>query len=153
MLSTRVNDLPGSFDNTGSVPCNANNQSRRFPEFEPYSPLFLSYVSATQRNHCVFNSLTHRLSFASVTATLSHPLCFYGKQIWTHARKSIHERSNIHARLMSQYSSGVVWHYHFRWATTIALGFSKWNFTFIMMVPSLKVTYFSVYICHSNWLD
>ncbi|KIY43237.1 OPT oligopeptide transporter [Fistulina hepatica ATCC 64428] len=61
--------------------------------YEEYSPLFLSTTFA----------ISYGLSFASITATLTHAFLYFRKQIWTQARRSMHEEPDIHARLMSQY--------------------------------------------------
>ncbi|KAJ3852991.1 OPT oligopeptide transporter [Lentinula lateritia] len=69
--------------------------------YEAYSPLYLSVTFA----------LAYGLSFASVTATLTHTFLFYRKQIWHQARRSIHEQADIHARLMSRYAQVPNWWY------------------------------------------
>ncbi|KAF8970829.1 oligopeptide transporter [Flammula alnicola] len=95
----------GSYDNTG----NAYNVTRiinsdaslNVDAFKSYSPIFLSATFA----------VSYGLSFASITATLTHAFLFYGKQIWTQARRSLHEQPDVHARLMSRYQQVPEWYY------------------------------------------
>ena len=94
-----------SFDNTGS----SYNVSRiisdgsTFDEekYKAYSPLFLSTTFA----------ISYGLSFASITATLTHTFLYFRKQIWTQSRKAMHEQPDIHARLMSKYPQVPEWWY------------------------------------------
>ena len=51
------------------------------------------------------------LSFASITSTLMHTILYFRKQIWTQARRSMHEQPDIHARLMSRYKQVPQWWY------------------------------------------
>lgn len=44
-------------------------------------------------------------------ATMTHTLIYYRKQIWTQARRSIHEQADIHARLMARYPQVPDWWY------------------------------------------
>ncbi|KAF8263219.1 OPT oligopeptide transporter [Lactarius quietus] len=86
-----------SFDNTGS-PYNVSriiNDDATFnlDAYEAYSPLFISVTFA----------VTYGLAFASITATLTHTFIYYRKQILNHARRSLVEQPDIHARLMSVY--------------------------------------------------
>lgn len=37
-----------------------------------------------------------------------HAILYFRKQIWTQARRSIHEQPDIHARLMSRYVQGKI---------------------------------------------
>jgi OPT family oligopeptide transporter len=69
--------------------------------YKAYSPLFLSTVFA----------LAYGLSFASITATLTHAFLFYRKQIWVQSRRSMSEQPDIHARLMSKYPQVPEWWY------------------------------------------
>jgi OPT family small oligopeptide transporter len=95
----------GSFNRNGTVydvsqitnPDGTFNQAA----YEAYSPLYLSVTFA----------LAYGLSFASVTATMTHTFLFYRKQIWHQSRRSIHEQADIHARLMSQYAQVPNWWY------------------------------------------
>ncbi|PPQ78774.1 hypothetical protein CVT25_010647 [Psilocybe cyanescens] len=99
-ISTR-----GSYDNTGktyNVTRIVDAKNKLDVEaFKAYSPIFLSATFAT----------SYGLSFATITATLTHAFLFYGKQIWTQARRSLHEQPDIHARLMSRYQPVPEWYY------------------------------------------
>jgi len=95
----------GSFDNKGKKydvtkiinPDATFNQE----EYENYSPLFISTTFA----------ISYGLSFASITATLTHAFLYFRKQIWTQARRAMHEQPDIHARLMSRYPQVPEWWY------------------------------------------
>jgi hypothetical protein len=94
-----------SFDNTGeqynvSQIINADS-SFNLEAYKAYSPLFLSASFA----------IAYGLSFASITATLTHTYLYYRKQIWTQARRSLSEQPDIHARLMSVYKEVPDWWY------------------------------------------
>jgi OPT family small oligopeptide transporter len=69
--------------------------------YKAYSPLYLSTTFA----------LSYGLSFASITATLTHAFLYFRKQIWVQSRKSIGEQPDIHARLMSKYPQVPEWWY------------------------------------------
>ncbi|KAI0052774.1 small oligopeptide transporter [Auriscalpium vulgare] len=69
--------------------------------YEAYSPLFISASFA----------VSYGLSFASITATLTHTFLYYRKQIWTQARRSLSEQPDIHARLMAVYPQVPDWWY------------------------------------------
>ncbi|KAI0296744.1 OPT oligopeptide transporter [Multifurca ochricompacta] len=94
-----------SFDNRGK----SYNVSRiinkdatfNLKAYEAYSPLFLSVSFA----------ISYGLSFASITATLTHTFLYYRKQIWTQARRSLSEQPDIHARLMAVYKEVPDWWY------------------------------------------
>ncbi|KIY53543.1 hypothetical protein FISHEDRAFT_33032 [Fistulina hepatica ATCC 64428] len=61
--------------------------------YAQYIPLFLSTTFA----------ISYGLSFARITATLTHVLLYFRKQIWTQTRRSMNEQPDIHARPMSRY--------------------------------------------------
>jgi OPT family small oligopeptide transporter len=95
----------GSFDNTGaaynvSAIINAD-ASLNLAAYKAYSPVFLSTTFA----------IAYGLSFASITATLTHTLLYFRKQIWSQSRRSIGEQSDIHARLMAKYPQVPEWWY------------------------------------------
>ncbi|EIM92032.1 small oligopeptide transporter [Stereum hirsutum FP-91666 SS1] len=69
--------------------------------YEDYSPLFLPATFV----------ISYGLTFASITATLVHSVLYFRKQIWTQARRSLHEQPDVHARLMSRYPSVPEWWY------------------------------------------
>lgn len=95
----------GSFDNTGL----AYNVSRILNDdlsfnqqnYEAYSPLFISTTFA----------ITFGISFAAITATLTHALLYFRKQIWTQSRRALNAQPDIHARLMSRYPQVPEWWY------------------------------------------
>ena len=75
-----------SFDNTGN-PYNVTriinaDLSLNEAEYKKYSPLFLPAAFA----------ISYGLSFASITATLTHCFLYYRKQIWVQARRSLSEQ-------------------------------------------------------------
>jgi OPT oligopeptide transporter protein len=85
----------GSFDNTGgtyNVSKILNPDSTiNLDLYRAYSPLFLSTTFA----------VSYGLSFASITATLTHTFLYFRKQIWIQSRRAMSEQPDIHARLMS----------------------------------------------------
>lgn len=105
-----------SYDNTGKKynvlkivnPDSTFNQEK----YDAYSPLYLSTTFA----------LSYGLSFASMTATLTHAALFYRKQIWTQARRSMHEQPDIHARLMAVYPQVPEWWYATMFVIMFAFG-------------------------------
>ncbi|KAJ3508146.1 hypothetical protein NLJ89_g5912 [Agrocybe chaxingu] len=106
----------GSYDNTGGRynvtkivnPDATFNQL----EYENYSPLFISTTFA----------ISYGLSFASITATLTHAFLYFRKQIWTQSRRAMHEQPDIHARLMSRYPQVPEWWYAVIFLTMFAFG-------------------------------
>ena len=94
-----------SFDNTGktyNVSRIINDDSSfNLEAYKAYSPLFLSASFA----------VSYGLSFASITATLTHTFLYYRKQVWIQARRSLSEQPDIHARLMSVYKEVPDWWY------------------------------------------
>ena len=69
--------------------------------YKTYSPIFLSASFA----------ISYGLSFATVTAAISHTFLYYRKYIWAHARRPLSQKPDIHARLMSVYKEVPVWWY------------------------------------------
>jgi len=55
--------------------------------------------------------LTYGLSFAAITATLTHSFLYFRKLIWAQSRRSMREQLDIHARLMSKYKQVPEWWY------------------------------------------
>lgn len=99
-ISSRI-----SYDNTGS-PYNVTaiintDASLNLAAYKAYSPLFLSTTFA----------IAYGQSFASVTATLTHTLLYFRKQIWVQARRSMKEQPDVHARLMAKYPQVPGWWY------------------------------------------
>ena len=105
-----------SYDNTGKKykVTKILTEDKVFdPElYKAYSPLFLSTTFA----------LSYGLSFASITATLSHCFLYYRKQIWKQARRAMHEQPDVHACLMSRYKQVPEWWYAIIFVTMFAAG-------------------------------
>lgn len=105
-----------SFDNTGArynvtqilTPANTLDQAK----YEAYSPLFLPIVFA----------ISYGISFAAVTATLSHAFLYFRKQIMVQSRRSLSEMPDIHARLMSRYPEVPDWWYAAIFLSMFAFG-------------------------------
>jgi OPT oligopeptide transporter protein len=95
----------GSYDNTQSRynVTRILNADSNFDQaaYEAYSPLFIPTTFA----------ISYGLSFASITATLTHAFLYFRRQIWTQARKAMHEQPDVHARLMSRYPQVPQWWY------------------------------------------
>jgi OPT family small oligopeptide transporter len=95
----------GSFDNTGGsynvsmilTPDKVFDEAK----YKLYSPIFLSTTF----------TISYGLSFASITATITHAFLFFRKQIWTQSRRAMHEQPDIHARLMAVYPQVPEWWY------------------------------------------
>ncbi|KAL0956572.1 hypothetical protein HGRIS_002709 [Hohenbuehelia grisea] len=106
----------GSFDNTGA----AYNVSRIINDdltfnqtaYTEYSPLYISTTFA----------MSYGLSFASITAILTHASLYFRKQIWAQARRALHEQVDIHARLMTSYRQVPDWWYTIIFVSTFTLG-------------------------------
>ncbi|KAG9312692.1 OPT oligopeptide transporter protein-domain-containing protein [Chiua virens] len=105
-----------SFDNTGSsynVSKIVNSDaSFNLKAYEAYSPLFLSTTFA----------VSYGLSFASITATLTHALLYFRKQIWVQSRRSMREQPDIHARLMAKYKHVPEWWYGIIFVSMVVFG-------------------------------
>jgi OPT family small oligopeptide transporter len=106
----------GSFDNTGATydVSQILNEDKVFDEakYKAYSPIFLSTTFA----------ISYGLSFASITATITHAFLFFRKQIWTQSRRAMHEQPDIHARLMSVYPQVPEWWYAIIFVTMFVFG-------------------------------
>jgi hypothetical protein len=94
-----------SFDNTGkpynlSKVINANS-TLNIEAYRAYSPLFLSATFL----------IAYGLLFAAITATITHAFLYYRKHIVIHARRSLSEQPDVHARLMSVYKEVPDWWY------------------------------------------
>lgn len=127
-----------SFDNKGK----SYNVTRIINEdasfnleaYQAYSPLFISATFA----------ISYGLSFASITATLTHTFLYYRKQIWTQARRSLSEQPDIHARLMSVYKEVPDWWYISVFLTMFVFGivaievwhtqFPVWAFVLALLI-------------------
>jgi OPT family small oligopeptide transporter len=95
----------GSYDNTGKAynvtKILTDHATFDQEQYSAYSPLYISTTFA----------VSYGLSFASITATLTHAFLYFRKQIWTQARRAMHEQPDIHARLMSRYTQVPEWWY------------------------------------------
>ncbi|KAF9038022.1 OPT oligopeptide transporter [Panaeolus papilionaceus] len=106
----------GSYDNHAK-PYNVTmitNSDGTFNQeaYDAYSPLFISATFA----------VSYGLSFASIAATLTHTFLYFRKQIWTQARRAMHEQPDIHARLMAKYPQVPEWWYLVIFLTMFAFG-------------------------------
>ncbi|KAJ8475318.1 hypothetical protein ONZ45_g6159 [Pleurotus djamor] len=106
----------GSFTNTGArydVQRIINEDASFNQEaYSAYSPLYLSTTFA----------ISYGLSFASITATITHAFLYFRKQIWSQSRKAMSEQPDIHARLMSRYPQVPDWWYIIIFLSQFALG-------------------------------
>ncbi|EJF60906.1 OPT oligopeptide transporter [Dichomitus squalens LYAD-421 SS1] len=106
----------GSFDNTGGSydvsQILTPEATLDVEKYKAYSPLFLSTTFA----------LSYGLSFASITATITHTFLYFRKQIWIQARRALSEQPDIHARLMSRYPQVPEWWYAVIFVTMFVFG-------------------------------
>ncbi|KAJ7641107.1 OPT oligopeptide transporter [Roridomyces roridus] len=105
----------GSFDNTGGsyqVQNILTNNEFDDEKYKAYSPIFLSTTFA----------ISYGLSFASITATITHAFLFFRKQIWTQSRRAMHEQPDVHARLMAVYPQVPEWWYIIIFLTMFVFG-------------------------------
>lgn len=127
-----------SYDNTGATYnvtaiLNADN-TFNVTAYNEYSPLFLSTTFA----------VSYGLSFASITATITHAILFFRKQIWAQSRRSIDEQPDIHARLMSRYRQVPEWWYLIIFVVMFVFGiivievwptqFPVWGFVLALLI-------------------
>jgi OPT family small oligopeptide transporter len=105
-----------SYDNRGKTynVTRILNPDSTFNEeaYKAYSPLYLSTTFA----------ISYGLSFASITATITHAFLYFRKQIWAQSRKSISEQPDIHARLMAKYKQVPEWWYAIIFVTMFVFG-------------------------------
>ncbi|KAJ7058464.1 small oligopeptide transporter [Mycena amicta] len=133
----------GSFDNTGkaydvSQILTADNLFDE-AKYKAYSPLFLSTTFA----------ISYGLSFASITATITHAFLFFRKQIWTQARRAMHEQPDIHARLMAVYPQVPEWWYAIIFLAMFVFGvisIEVWNTQFPVQYFILALVISFVYV-------
>ena len=160
----------GSFDNTGSrynVTAIINSDaSLNVTAYKAYSPLFLSTTFA----------ISYGLSFASITATLTHAFLYYRKQIWVQTRRSMSEQPDIHARLMSKYHQVPEWWYAIVFVTMFVFGAVSievwhtdlpiWAYIIALVIGMSHSSIFSLplnadrfcftlslLLCHPHWYD
>ncbi|KAF9051443.1 OPT oligopeptide transporter [Panaeolus papilionaceus] len=133
------------YDNTGTIYNHTHilNDDNTFNQtvYEEYSPLFISTTFA----------VSYGLSFASITATLTHALLYFRKQIWAQASRSLHDHEmDVHARLMARYRRVPEWWYAVIFATMFAFGivsikvWSHANFPIGWFILSLVIAFFYV---------
>ena len=114
-----------SFDNRGQAydvsqiinPYSSLNLSK----YEQYSPLFLSttfaisyglsFASITGKLPCIDQTQAGTHPMCRITATITHTILFFRKQIYVQARRALSEQPDIHARLMSRYKQVPEWWY------------------------------------------
>ncbi|KAI0552026.1 OPT oligopeptide transporter protein-domain-containing protein [Xylaria curta] len=104
-----------TYDNTGAV----YNVSRVLtPEYtldevayQSYSPLFISTAFA----------ISYGLSFAAITALVTHTFLYYSGPIWARFRNSTHEKPDIHMKLMQKYKEAPSWWYTALFLIVLAL--------------------------------
>lgn len=63
-----------------------------------------AYEQQGQVHLSIIFALGYGLGFATIAATLTHVICFYGKEIWQRTRAAMHTRPDIHTRLMEKYA-------------------------------------------------
>ena len=74
----------------------------------------LHYHKLKKKRHAYSRTtfaISYGLSFASITATLTHTFLYFRKQIWIQSRRAMHEQPDIHARLMTVYRQVPEWWY------------------------------------------
>ncbi|MED6200023.1 oligopeptide transporter 4 [Stylosanthes scabra] len=67
----------------------------------------------------VFFSLTYGFGFATIAATLTHVLCFYGREIMERYRASSKGKEDIHTKLMKRYPDIPSWWFYLLLAVTL----------------------------------
>ncbi|KAG1824546.1 OPT oligopeptide transporter [Suillus subaureus] len=132
-----------SYDNTGAAynvtAILGTDGTLNVTAYEAYSPLFLSTTFA----------VSYGLSFASITATITHAILFFRKQIWAQSRRSIDEQPDIHARLMARYRQVPEWWYLIIFVIMFVFGiivievwptqFPVWGFVLALIIAFLYI--------------
>ncbi|KAN0103573.1 oligopeptide transporter [Russula decolorans] len=143
-----------SFDNTGkqyNVSQIINSDSSfNLQAYKAYSPIFLSASLA----------ITYGLSFATITAILTHNFLYYRKYIWTHAHRPPSGQPDIHARLMSVYKEVPDWWYLMIFLTMFVFGvvvievwetdLPVWGFVLALLISFLYTLPLSVIRATTN---
>ncbi|KAI0449510.1 OPT oligopeptide transporter protein-domain-containing protein [Xylaria acuta] len=114
-----------TYDNTGAV----YNVSRILTSdytldeaaYKSYSPLFISTAFA----------LSYGLSFAAITALVTHTFLYYSGPIWAQFRNSTHEKPDIHMKLMRKYKEAPSW-----WYTSLFLIVLALSLTAVLFYPT-----------------
>jgi OPT family small oligopeptide transporter len=81
--------------------------------YEEYSPLFLSTSFA----------LTYGVSFATITALVTHTYLYHGKDLWQRWKASKGELDDVHMKLMRKYALVPTWWYLALLAIMVAFAF------------------------------
>ena len=81
-------------------------------KYRNYSPVFLSAALA----------LNYALSFAAITAVITHTYLWYGRDILKQLRTNVKDEKDIHSRLMSRYSDIPHWWFGAIFVFTFILG-------------------------------
>ncbi|KAG2155226.1 OPT oligopeptide transporter [Suillus bovinus] len=132
-----------SYDNTGAsynvTAILGSDGTFNATAYDSYSPLFLSTTFA----------VSYGLSFASITATVTHAILFFRKQIWAQSRRSIEEQPDIHARLMARYRQVPEWWYLVIFVVMFVFGiivievwptqFPVWGFVLALLIAFLYI--------------
>ncbi|MCO5596993.1 hypothetical protein L7F22_051065 [Adiantum nelumboides] len=63
-----------------------------------------AYEQQGQVHLSIVFALAYGLGFATIAATLTHVICFYGKEIWYRSRAAMHVKRDVHTRLMEKYA-------------------------------------------------
>ncbi|MCO5579657.1 hypothetical protein L7F22_033514 [Adiantum nelumboides] len=63
-----------------------------------------AYEQQGQVHLSIVFALGYGLGFATIAATLTHVICFYGKEIWYRSRAAMHVKRDVHTRLMEKYA-------------------------------------------------
>lgn len=71
-----------------------------------------AYAEQGQVHLSIVFALGYGLGFATIAATVTHVLCFYGKEIWQRSRAAVKTRPDIHTRLMQKYPDIPQWWWH-----------------------------------------
>ncbi|KXS97602.1 hypothetical protein AC578_5748 [Pseudocercospora eumusae] len=83
--------------------------------YESYSPLFLSTSFA----------LTYGVSFATISALISHTYLYHGKEIWRRWKASRGELDDIHMKIMRSYRTVPTWWYIVLFAVMVGFAFAS----------------------------
>ena len=83
--------------------------------YEAYSPLFLSTTFA----------MAYGLSFAAISALVSHTAIFHGREIWARWKSSRGELDDIHMKMMRKYKLVPEWWYAAVLVTMVAFSFAS----------------------------
>ncbi|MCO5596992.1 hypothetical protein L7F22_051064 [Adiantum nelumboides] len=63
-----------------------------------------AYEQQGQVHLSIVFALAYGLGFATIAATITHVICFYGKEIWYRSRAAMHVKRDVHTRLMEKYA-------------------------------------------------